>query len=641
MLKRLLFIATGVTGIILAQDPPGRVGRLNYIAGSVSFQPAGVTDWVPAVVNRPLTVGDQLWADQDSRAELHIPGAAFRLNSQTSFQFLNLDDQNAQIRLSAGALDVRVRRMGDNDVLEVDTPNAAFSILRPGEYRIETNPDTSETFVTIRSGQGEVTGGGQAFTLHANEQAHLSGSDQITYDVYGAPGADDFDQWCQTRNVREDRPQQYVSADMVGYEDLSDYGSWRPAPDYGMMWVPQGVVAGWAPYHYGHWAWVDPWGWTWVDDAPWGFAPFHYGRWAYVGGVWGWIPGPATGAPIYAPALVAWVGGAGFNFGVSFGGGAGVGWFPLGPRDVFIPSYQVSPAYVTRVNVTNTTVINNVQVTNVYNTYTRTGNVSNITYTNQRVPGAFVAVPQNALASARPVQQAVVKVPENQLANMKPASAAPQVAPQREAVLGHPASAMGHAPAPPAAAVNVRVVAKTTPPPPPVPFAQKQALLTQNAGRPLSPQQQQQVRKTYTPPATQPVTRVAGQVKHVTPTVSSTPRPQTAPPSRPPAVAPAPASRTYQPQPQGQPPKVNAPPVQPPAQQPKSYQPPPPQTPRPSQPPPQERVQQPAPKTEPPPQQKTAQPPPRQQPPPAKPGKPSGTEKKDKEKDKQKDKDKQ
>ena len=247
-------------------------------------------------------------------------------------------------------------------------------------------------------------------------------------------------------------------------------------------------------------AWVDPWGWTWVDDAPWGFAPVDYGRWAYVGGVWGWIPGWPLATPIYAPALVAWVGGAGFNFGVSFGGGAGVGWFPLGPRDVFIPSYQVSPAYVTRVNVTNTTVINNVQVTNVYNTYTRTGNVSNITYTNQRVPGAFVAVPQNALASARPVQQAVVKVPENQLANMKPASAAPQVAPQREAVLGHPASAMGHAPAPPAAAVNVRVVAKTTPPPPPVPFAQKQALLTQNAGRPLSPQQQQQVRKTYTPP---------------------------------------------------------------------------------------------------------------------------------------------
>ena len=207
MLKRLLFIATGVTGIILAQDPPGRVGRLNYIAGSVSFQPAGVTDWVPAVVNRPLTVGDQLWADQDSRAELHIPGAAFRLNSQTSFQFLNLDDQNAQIRLSAGALDVRVRRMGDNDVLEVDTPNAAFSILRPGEYRIETNPDTSESWRddSQRPGRSNRRRAG----IHvARERAGAFIRERSDYlRRLRCPGADDFDQGgCQAAECPRGRP---------------------------------------------------------------------------------------------------------------------------------------------------------------------------------------------------------------------------------------------------------------------------------------------------------------------------------------------------------------------------------------------------------------------------------------------------
>ena len=31
------------------------------------------------------------------------------------------------------------------------------------------------------------------------------------------------------------------------------------------------------------WVWLRPWGWTWVDDAPWGFAPFHYGRWLWWG----------------------------------------------------------------------------------------------------------------------------------------------------------------------------------------------------------------------------------------------------------------------------------------------------------------------------------------------------------------------
>ncbi len=77
------------------------------------------------------------------------------------------------------------------------------------------------------------------------------------------------------------------------------------------------VPAGWAPYRNGHWAWIDPWGWTWVDDAPWGFAPFHYGRWTVVDDRWGWVPGPVRQRAVYAPALVAFIGGAEFlRFGV-------------------------------------------------------------------------------------------------------------------------------------------------------------------------------------------------------------------------------------------------------------------------------------------------------------------------------------
>src|SRR5262249_13653444 len=156
-----------------------------------------------------------------------------------------------------------------------------------------------------------------------------------------------------------------VSPDTVGWQDLDDNGDWRNVPEYGNVWVPREVPAGWAPYHNGHWAWIEPWGWTWVDDAPWGFAPFHYGRWAYVGNSWAWVPGPPAVRPVYAPALVAWVGGSNFSVGVSFGGGGGgIGWFPLGPREVYVPSYQSSPTYVNRVNTTNT-VINNVNITNV------------------------------------------------------------------------------------------------------------------------------------------------------------------------------------------------------------------------------------------------------------------------------------
>ena len=89
-------------------DPPGRVGRLNYMDGPVSFQPAGLNDWEDASLNRPLIYGDNLWVGDRGRSELHIGSTAVRLGANTSFQFLNLDDQTVQIRLSEGTLTVRL-----------------------------------------------------------------------------------------------------------------------------------------------------------------------------------------------------------------------------------------------------------------------------------------------------------------------------------------------------------------------------------------------------------------------------------------------------------------------------------------------------------------------------------------------------
>ncbi|HXF27944.1 MAG TPA: DUF6600 domain-containing protein [Bryobacteraceae bacterium] len=534
MPKRILMmaglIALGI-GALAAQDPPSRVARLNYISGSVSFQPAGVQDWVPATVNRPMTIGDQLWNDDGARSEMHVPGAAIRLSSRTAFEFLNLDDQTVQIKVSEGSIDVRLRRLDQNTSFEIDTPNLAFTLLRPGDYRLDTNPDTFETYVTVRSGQGEITGGGQAFSVNPGQQAYVSGNGQITYQVAPAPGPDEFDQWAESRDRNEDRlvSSRYVSPDVVGYEDLDEYGSWAPASGYGDVWYPRQVAAGWSPYQTGHWAWIEPWGWTWVDDAPWGFAPFHYGRWAYIGNRWGWCPGPiGVGVrPVYAPALVAWVGaGAGFSFGVSFGGGAGVGWFPLGPRDVFIPSYRVSPVYVNRVNITNTR-ITNINVTNVYNNYQRNGSITNVRYENANVRGALIAVPQNSFASARPVQQYAVRLPANQANQLARARfmTAPAVVPQRDSVLGRPIPAGRSviAARPPVNLANRAVVAKLAPPPRAVPFAQRQAELARTPGRPLPIQQIRPNTPSARPsPA---AVRMAPPAVRVTPRVANVQRP--------------------------------------------------------------------------------------------------------------------
>jgi hypothetical protein len=488
------------------EDPPSRVARLSYTHGTVSFNPAGTDDWVTAVVNRPMTTGDKLWTDNGSRAELHLGSAAIRLSGNTGFSFLNLDDHMTQIRVTEGTLNVRVRRLENDEAFEIDTPNLAFSVLRPGNYKINVNEAGDTTVVVVRDGEGEVTGGGSAYAVHPEEIGTFAGTDQLDADVqrYGNDD-DDFDHWCGDRDRREDHStsSRYVSSDVIGYEDLDDNGGWRDAPEYGHVWFPHVTVVGWAPYRYGHWAWISPWGWTWVDDEPWGFAPFHYGRWVVVGGVWGWVPCPprpvavvgvAYVRPVYAPALVAWVGGPHFSVGIGIGGGGGVGvaWFPLGPRDVYCPSYHVSPTYVRNVNITNTTVINETHITNVYNNVyvNKTVNVTNVTYQNQTAPNAVTATSHQAFTSAQPVARNMVKVDAREVASAPVAPLTPTVAPQQHSVLGSGATASVK---PPAASFSRQVVAKTAPPPAPVSFVKQQQVIQANGGRPPAVSQIRQV----------------------------------------------------------------------------------------------------------------------------------------------------
>ena len=474
-------------------DPPARAARLSFAGGAVSFEPAGTDEWVDAVVNRPMTTGDKLWTDRDGRAEVRIDSYGLRLGSQTGFSFLNLDDNTVQVRLTEGSLNIRVRRLEDNETLEIDTPNLAFNVLRPGSYRIDVNENGDTTVVSVRDGQGEVTGGGSAYPVHAGDSVTFSGTDQLSADVQDYQGNDDFDRWSSERDRRWDRSTapKYVSDDVVGYEDLDEYGGWRPVPEYGTVWFPRTTVAGWAPYRYGHWVWVSPWGWTWVDDAPWGFAPFHYGRWVTVGGVWGWVPSPPRPAvvtvayvrPVYAPALVAWVGGSHFGVGVAVGGApSGVAWFPLGPRDVYCPSYHVSPRYVERVNVSNTVIVNRTQVTNVYNNVyvNKTTNVTNITYQNQRANNAVTATSQASFTSAQPVGRNMVRVNAREVASA-PVAPMTNVAPQQRSFAGANGPARAR---PPANAVTRPVVARATPPPPPAPAARQVQAVQANGGRP-------------------------------------------------------------------------------------------------------------------------------------------------------------
>ena len=458
-------------------DPPSRVARLGYMTGAVSFSPAGENDWVQARVNRPLTTGDRLWADARARAEIQIGGAVIRMNAGTGVAILNLDDRIAQLQLTQGTLNVRVRRLERNQIFEVDTPNLAFTLRQPGEYRIEVDPDGRATEIYVRRGQGEVYGEGASYVIDSRQSYRFSGIGLREYDYVDVPRFDEFDRWSSDRDRRYENSSsaRYVSQDVVGYEDLDANGTWRSDATYGNVWFPSRVSAGWAPYRDGHWAWIDPWGWTWVDDAPWGYAVSHYGRWTNLRGTWGWVPGPVRSRAYYAPALVAFVGGNNFRLSISSGNVGGVAWFPLAPREIYRPSYAVSRGYFENINVSNT-VINTTVINNYYNN----SNVTNIVYANRQVPGAVVAVPTTAFVQSQQVSRVAVPVSPGMTVG-GPVAFIPAAAPTETSVRG--AASQGGRP--PDRAFERAVVARTEVPASPVGFAVQQQQLSARQGRPL------------------------------------------------------------------------------------------------------------------------------------------------------------
>jgi len=435
-----------------------------------------------------------------------------RLADTSDLTITDLSDQAVQLGLAQGTARLSVADLSQGDTLEVDTPNGALLVLNPGAYRIDVATADSATLVSVDSGSLEVSGGDVSQTFQGAQAVRLTGGNPVQVQSVAMAAPDGFDRWSAGRDhaLASATSARYVSRDVPGYADLDGAGRWEDSPD-GPVWYPAAVPVGWVPYRYGRWVWVEPWGWTWVEDEPWGFAPFHYGRWAFVGSAWGWFPGPVIRRPCYAPALVAFVDGSGFAVGVGVGVQA---WFPLGPREPYYPWYHHSDDYLRVVNVTN---IRNVTDINVI-----THGVTRIDYVNRRV--ATTAVEGTHFRRGEPVARNVVAV-DPERATRAPLVPHPSVAPAATAELGGrvaPAPRVATRPRPmtvsratptlptrpatlpnrpaviprsvaPARAARPLVARRPAPPPTPSFPARSQAMQA-HPGRPLEPQQVQNLR---------------------------------------------------------------------------------------------------------------------------------------------------
>lgn len=346
-----------------ADDPPDRVGRVAVVEGNVSIRPPEQTDWTAAVLNYPVAAGTALYTESGARTELSFGNAAVRLDGLTEATITRLEDGAIGVRVDRGSINLRLNHPIDSTRVAVDTPRGRFDIITAGAYHIDAGGTDKPTRIAVLEGEARFAGKtyqgirtGEALDIRGNPETVTTGRAEQTA----------FDAWAMARDRVAVAPQteRYVSTATPGYQELDRAGTWGQAPEYGAVWYPTAVPVGWAPYRHGHWAWVHPWGWTWIDDAHWGFAPFHYGRWAYYRDRWCWVPGPVVRRPIYSPALVAFVGGPSLIIQIGGRRQPAVGWVPLAPREVYRPPYRHSTTYVRNINITHVerNVVNNITI---------------------------------------------------------------------------------------------------------------------------------------------------------------------------------------------------------------------------------------------------------------------------------------
>ncbi len=410
-------------------DPPARVGWLSNLSGSVSFHSASQDQWVTATQNYPVASGDAVWTQPQAAASVMVDSTRLALNGGTELTAQEIDQATITAALSQGEIFLGIAALQQGQSVVIETPRGTAQITRDGEYEIYAGDSSTPTYVTTVTGSLQFTGLGASTpqSVGAQQTLVVQGTNPVQVQL-GAMQQDQF----LTAMLQQITPPPPPStaqapaacAQMTGAAVLTSYGTWQPQPDVGTVWFPQ-VASTWVPYREGRWVYVQPWGWTWVDNAPWGFAPFHYGRWAQFGGRWGWVPQPVGGygygggyQPVYAPALVTFLGAAAGAFAATAFASGAIGWAPLGIHDPYYPPYQVSPRYFGAYNRAyvpnyNSFYRNSVTIVNNRVSY------RNVTINNygsgeggfNRAAATFV--PRDAMLGSRPIAEVASTLPAN------------------------------------------------------------------------------------------------------------------------------------------------------------------------------------------------------------------------------------
>jgi hypothetical protein len=330
MVRRIVFLV--MTAVIIlatrtysAEDRYMRLTRISYIQGNVSCQRSPETDWSAASVNMPLEPGDRIYTGPNGRIEIEFEDdSVLRLAENTDVEFLSLDDERVQLRMLVGIASLAV---SSNSDFEINTPAAAFNIVRKGMYRFEID-ENGVSDAIVRAGKLEAANNYFSHSVDARQRIRIRLGTDGNREIMAYDQRDAWDEWTDRRVLdrRAYASRQYLPDTVyMGAAELDRYGRWIYVGEYGWAWTPNSAGAYWSPYSVGRWCYRPLFGWTWVSYEPWGWLPYHYGRWQrHASYGWCWLPGEGFAFNFWSPGLVAFYQGAGW-----------VSWGPLGPGDYY------------------------------------------------------------------------------------------------------------------------------------------------------------------------------------------------------------------------------------------------------------------------------------------------------------------
>lgn len=419
----LLLLGFVDAGPVLADElAPTRIGRVSAIENAVSLRPSG-GEWSDAAINDPVAAGMSARTGNKARARLQLGAHTLALSAASQIAVGRLDESTMQISVPQGRIGVYLAHLDRGSSVEIDLPHAGIWLSAPGDYDIFAGDDKTPARVAALDGGARIVAEGIDATVAAGTALVLNSGNLASKLDGGIP--DEFVAWWRPPggDTLEQQALRHVSPEMTGYDALDANGSWEETEDYGAVWYPDVVAESWAPYRYGHWRWLTPWGWTWIDDMPWGFAPSHYGRWARIDDRWAWVPGPRIGHPVYAPALVAFLGTAGVGLSYPDGNGPAVAWFPLAPGEVYWPSYTGDLETIRQINAG---AVQDFAAIGAGANGSPPAAVVTGDYRNRRFA---TVVPRPVFVAGRAVAPALIQLPGRRLDNAPLLAGSPQIPP--------------------------------------------------------------------------------------------------------------------------------------------------------------------------------------------------------------------